>query len=113
MPFTRPAADDDRARSGRPPGGILTSLGKARLRHPRNSSRSACPWRRFEGRCAGTVGIRGRSFSVPELAGVRRLSLATSDYRAAMTGFLNAVRKKQVAGQFSLLDRCELKLMQI
>jgi hypothetical protein len=52
------------------------------------------------------VGIRGRSFSVPELAGVRRLSLATSDYRAAMTGFLNAVSKKQVAGQFGLLDRC-------
>src|SRR6185295_845990 len=38
------------------------------------------------------VGIRGKSFSVAELAeaGVRRISLATSLYRAAMTGLLEA-----------------------
>jgi 2-methylisocitrate lyase-like PEP mutase family enzyme len=38
------------------------------------------------------VGIKGKSFSVSELAavGVRRISLATSLYRAAMTGLLDA-----------------------
>jgi 2-methylisocitrate lyase-like PEP mutase family enzyme len=66
------------------------------------------------------VGIPGKSFSVPELeaAGVRRISLATSLYRAAMTGFLDAVREIQETGRFSFLDRCvttaELnKLMQL
>jgi 2-methylisocitrate lyase-like PEP mutase family enzyme len=54
------------------------------------------------------VGIKGRSFSVGELAaaGVRRISLATSLYRAAMTGFLDAVREVQDTGQFGFLDRC-------
>jgi len=66
------------------------------------------------------AGIKGKSFSVSELAaaGVRRISLATSLYRAAMTGFLDAVREVKDTGQFSFLDRCvttpELnKLMQI
>jgi 2-methylisocitrate lyase-like PEP mutase family enzyme len=66
------------------------------------------------------VGIKGKSFSVAELAaaGIRRISLATSLYRAAMTGFLDAVREVTDAGQFGFLDRCvttpELnKLMQI
>ena len=54
------------------------------------------------------VGIKGKSFSVPELAaaGVRRISLATSLYRAAMTGFLDAVREVRDAGRFEFLDRC-------
>ena len=54
------------------------------------------------------VGIKGKSFSVDELeaAGVRRISLATSLYRAAMTGFLNAAREVKVSGQFGFLDRC-------
>lgn len=54
------------------------------------------------------VGIKGKSFSVGELAaaGVRRISLATSLYRAAMTGFLNAVREVEDTGQFSFLDQC-------
>lgn len=54
------------------------------------------------------VGIKGKSFSVAELAaaGVRRISLATSLYRAAMTGFLDAIREVKDAGQFSFLDRC-------
>jgi len=53
------------------------------------------------------VGIKGKSFSVAELAeaGVRRISLATSLYRAAMTGFLEAAREVSEAGQFSFLDR--------
>src|ERR1051326_663865 len=53
------------------------------------------------------VGIMGKSFSVSELAaaGVRRISLATSLYRAAMTGLLDAAREVQEKGQFSFLDR--------
>ena len=52
------------------------------------------------------AGIKGKSFSVAELAdaGVRRISLATSLYRAAMTGFLEAAREVK-GGQFSFLDR--------
>ena len=54
------------------------------------------------------VGIKGKSFSVGELAaaGVRRISLATSLYRAAMTGFLDAANEVRDTGQFSFLDRC-------
>jgi 2-methylisocitrate lyase-like PEP mutase family enzyme len=54
------------------------------------------------------VGIKGKSFSVGELAaaGVRRISLATSLYRAAMTGFLDAVNEVSDRGQFAFLDRC-------
>ena len=54
------------------------------------------------------VGIKGKSFSVADLAaaGVRRISLATSLYRAAMTGFLDAVREVAVLGEFGFLDRC-------
>jgi 2-methylisocitrate lyase-like PEP mutase family enzyme len=54
------------------------------------------------------VGIKGKSFSVRELAeaGVRRISLATSLYRAAMTAFLEAAREVREAGQFSFLDQC-------
>jgi 2-methylisocitrate lyase-like PEP mutase family enzyme len=53
------------------------------------------------------VGIKGKSFSVAELAaaGVRRISLATSLYRAAMTGFLDAAIEVRDAGQFGFLDR--------
>ena len=54
------------------------------------------------------VGIKGKSFSVAELAhvGVRRISLATSLYRAAMTGFLDAAYQVRDAGQFGFVDRC-------
>jgi len=54
------------------------------------------------------AGIRGKSFSVDELAaaGVRRISLATSLYRAAMTGFLEAAREVKSTGQFRFLDHC-------
>jgi len=54
------------------------------------------------------VGIKGKSFSVSELAalGVRRISLATSLYRAAMTGFLDAARDAKNTGQFAFLDHC-------
>lgn len=53
------------------------------------------------------VGIPGKSFSVAELAaaGVKRISLATSLYRAAMTGLLNAAREVKEQGEFGFLDR--------
>jgi len=53
------------------------------------------------------VGIKGQSFSVAELedAGVTRISLATSLYRAAMTGLLDAARQVREAGRFDFLDR--------
>jgi 2-methylisocitrate lyase-like PEP mutase family enzyme len=53
------------------------------------------------------AGIKGKSFSVGELAaaGVKRISLATSLYRAAMTGFLNAAREVKDSGQFGFVDR--------
>lgn len=52
------------------------------------------------------VGIKGKSFSVSELAaaGVRRISLATSLYRAAMTGLLDAAREVQDTGTFGFVD---------
>ncbi len=53
------------------------------------------------------VGIPGKSFSVAELtaAGVRRISLATSLYRAAMTGLIHAAREIRESGSFGYLDR--------
>ena len=53
------------------------------------------------------VGIPGKSFSVAELAGagVKRISLATSLYRAAMTGLLDAAREISDAGTFTFVDR--------
>src|SRR5215475_3654577 len=53
------------------------------------------------------VGIKGKSFPVDELvaAGVKRISLATSLYRAAMTGFLDAVYEIRDKGHFSFVDR--------
>jgi 2-methylisocitrate lyase-like PEP mutase family enzyme len=52
------------------------------------------------------VGIPGKSFSVAELeaAGVRRISLATSLYRAAMTGLFQAAREVKEQGTFGYLD---------
>ena len=52
------------------------------------------------------VGIRGKSFSVADLvaAGVRRISLATSLYRAAMSGLVNAAREVKEHGTFSYVD---------
>ncbi len=53
------------------------------------------------------AGIKGRSFSVAQLeaAGVRRISLATSLYRAAMTGLVDAAREVLDGGSFGYLDR--------
>ncbi len=53
------------------------------------------------------VGIKGKSFSVAELegAGVKRISLATSLYRAAMTGLVDAAREVKDKGTFGYLDR--------
>jgi len=53
------------------------------------------------------VGIRGKSFSVAELeaAGVRRISLATSLYRAAMSSMMAAATEVRDRGTFGYLDR--------
>ena len=52
-------------------------------------------------------GIKGKSFSVAELqaAGVRRISLATSLYRMAVTGLIEAAREVKDKGTFTYLDR--------
>jgi 2-methylisocitrate lyase-like PEP mutase family enzyme len=52
------------------------------------------------------VGIPGKSFSVAELeaAGVRRISLATSLYRAAMDGLVLAAREVKDKGTFGYVD---------
>jgi 2-methylisocitrate lyase-like PEP mutase family enzyme len=52
------------------------------------------------------VGIKGKSFTVVELAaaGVKRISLATSLYRSAMTGLLVAAREVKDKGTFGYLD---------
>jgi 2-methylisocitrate lyase-like PEP mutase family enzyme len=52
------------------------------------------------------VGIKGRSFSVAELdaAGVRRISLATSLYRAAMNGLHQAAAEIRETGTFNYLE---------
>jgi 2-methylisocitrate lyase-like PEP mutase family enzyme len=53
------------------------------------------------------VGIRGKSFTVAELqaAGVKRISLATSLYRAAMSGLVDAAREVKDKGTFGYVDR--------
>jgi 2-methylisocitrate lyase-like PEP mutase family enzyme len=52
------------------------------------------------------AGVRGRSFSVSELAnaGVKRISLATSIYRAAMSGLVNAAREVKDQGTFGYVE---------
>lgn len=52
------------------------------------------------------VGIPGKSFSVAELAaaGVRRISLSTSLYRAAITGLYAAAREVKESGTFGYVE---------
>ena len=52
------------------------------------------------------AGIKGRSFSTAELAhaGVKRISLATSLYRAAMSGLVNAAREVKEQGTFGYVE---------
>src|SRR5437773_354129 len=52
------------------------------------------------------TGIKGKSFTVAELqaAGVRRISVASSFYRAAMTALLDAAREVKEKGTFGYLD---------
>jgi 2-methylisocitrate lyase-like PEP mutase family enzyme len=53
------------------------------------------------------AGIKGKSFTVAELAaaGVKRISLATSLYRTAMSGLIDAAREVKDAGTFGYVDR--------
>jgi 2-methylisocitrate lyase-like PEP mutase family enzyme len=52
------------------------------------------------------AGIKGRSFTTEELAsaGVKRVSLATSLYRAAMSGLVNAAREVKDEGSFRYVE---------
>ncbi|HTI73340.1 MAG TPA: isocitrate lyase/phosphoenolpyruvate mutase family protein [Candidatus Limnocylindria bacterium] len=52
------------------------------------------------------VGIKGKSFTVAELAavGVKRISFAASLYRAAISGFLAAAHEIKDTGRFNYLD---------
>ena len=52
------------------------------------------------------AGIPGKSFTVADLqaAGVRRISLAASLYRAAMTGLISAAREIEDKGTFGYLE---------
>lgn len=52
------------------------------------------------------AGIKGKSFTVAALAaaGVKRISLATSLYRAAMTGLLSAAKEVREEGTFGYID---------
>lgn len=53
------------------------------------------------------VGIKGRSWSKAELeaAGVKRISLATSLYKAAMSGLIDAAKEVKEQGTFTYVDR--------
>jgi 2-methylisocitrate lyase-like PEP mutase family enzyme len=53
------------------------------------------------------VGIRHKSFTLEELklAGVKRVSLATSLYRAAMSGLIEAAREVMDRGTFAYVDQ--------
>ena len=57
------------------------------------------------------AGIKGKSFTVAELeaAGVRRISLATSLYRMAMTGLITAAREVKAGARSDIsTGRCRL-----
>jgi 2-methylisocitrate lyase-like PEP mutase family enzyme len=53
------------------------------------------------------VGIRGRSFTMAQLveAGVKRISFASSLYRAAMTGLVEAASEAKQNGTFGYLEK--------
>ncbi len=53
------------------------------------------------------VGLRDKSFTVAELveAGVKRISFATSLYRTAMTGLVEAATEAKKSGTFGYLDK--------
>jgi len=53
------------------------------------------------------VGIRGKSFTTAELlaAGVKRISFASSLYRAAVTGLIEAASEAKQHGTFSYVER--------
>ena len=53
------------------------------------------------------AGIRGASFTVAQLqdAGVKRISVAGSLYRASVQGLLDAAREIQAGGTFEYVER--------
>jgi 2-methylisocitrate lyase-like PEP mutase family enzyme len=53
------------------------------------------------------VGVRGKSFTMAQLveAGVKRISFASSLYRAAMTGLIEAASEAKQNGTFGYLEK--------
>ena len=53
------------------------------------------------------VGARGKTFTVTQLAeaGVKRISFATSLYRAAMTGLIEAASEANISGTFPFVEK--------
>ncbi|HTL16841.1 MAG TPA: isocitrate lyase/phosphoenolpyruvate mutase family protein, partial [Patescibacteria group bacterium] len=53
------------------------------------------------------VGVRGKSFTVAQLAqaGVKRISFASSLYRAAISGLLEAALEARQKGTFGYLEK--------
>lgn len=53
------------------------------------------------------IGVRGKSFSLAELveAGVKRISFASSLYRAAITGLIAAASEARQSGTFGYLEK--------
>jgi 2-methylisocitrate lyase-like PEP mutase family enzyme len=53
------------------------------------------------------IGIRGKSFTVAQLVevGVKRISFASSLYRAAITGFIEAACEAKQSGTFNYLEK--------
>ena len=53
------------------------------------------------------VGIRGKSFTTAELvaAGVKRIGFASSLYRAAVTGLIQAASEAKQQGTFNYVER--------
>lgn len=52
------------------------------------------------------IGMRGKSFAIADLAaaGVRRISLSTTLYRAAISGLVSAAREVQERGSFGYVE---------
>lgn len=92
-PRTEPGLDAPLRRAG---DAVISPLGKSRPRFGRACSDKA----------AGVRRRKGKSFTVAALAaaGVKRISLATSLYRAAMTGLLSAAKEVREHGTFGYID---------
>ncbi|HUJ44141.1 MAG TPA: isocitrate lyase/phosphoenolpyruvate mutase family protein [Opitutaceae bacterium] len=63
------------------------------------------PWDAGSARILASLGFEALATPSAAAAGARRISLAASLHRAAMTGMLDAAREVKEHGTFSYLDR--------